>query len=194
MTPPFDKAEPNPGYIRGYVPGVRENGGQYTHAALWVVLAHALLGRGDTAHELLSFVNPINRSVDRARVTRYRVEPYAVAADIYSAQEHVGRGGWTWYTGAAGWMYRVTLEHVLGIKREGSWLRIDPCVPSAWASYRITLRIAGAEYRIEVENPDGANRGVRSLELDGRPLDAGRVPLEPNSGRRTVRVVLGETT
>ena len=115
------------------MPGVRENGGQYTHAALWVVLAQALLRRGDAAHELLSFINPINRSSDRDRVKRYRVEPYAVAADIYSAPGHVGRGGWTWYTGAAGWMYRVTIEHVLGIKREGEWLRIEPCVPAGMA-------------------------------------------------------------
>ncbi len=110
LTPPFHEAEPNPGYIKGYVPGVRENGGQYTHAALWVVLAQALLRRGDVAHELLSFINPIHRASDPGGVERYRVEPYAVAADIYSAPAHVGRGGWTWYTGAAGWMYRVTIE------------------------------------------------------------------------------------
>ena len=191
LTPPFDKSEPNPGYIRGYVPGVRENGGQYTHAALWVVLAQALLGRGDAAHELLSFVNPINRSMDRDRVKRYRVDPYAIAADVYSAQGHVGRGGWTWYTGASGWMYRIILGDVLGIKREGSSLRIDPCIPAAWASYRMTVRISGAEYRIEVENPNGVSRGVRSLELDGELVADGRVRLEAGSGRHLIRVVLG---
>jgi cyclic beta-1,2-glucan glucanotransferase len=193
LTPPFDKAEPNPGYIRGYVPGVRENGGQYTHAALWVALAHILLGRGDAAYELLSFINPVNRSVDRDRVKRYRVEPYVVAADIYSAPGHVGRGGWTWYTGAAGWMYRVIVENLLGVKREGPWLRIDPCIPSSWASYRMTLRMPGAEYVIEVDNGGRAGRGVRSLELDGSPLQEGRLRLEPGSGRHLVRVVLDVT-
>jgi cyclic beta-1,2-glucan synthetase len=191
LTPPFDKAEPNPGYIRGYVPGVRENGGQYTHAALWVVLAHALLGRGDWAHELLSFINPIYRTADADRVRRYRVEPFAVAADVYSAPTHVGRGGWTWYTGASGWMYRVTLENILGVKREGAWLRIEPCVPRAWPGFTVIMRLPGAEYRIEVENPEGVNRGVRSLELDGQLLHDGRVRFEGDSGPHVVRVVLG---
>ncbi|HKY22593.1 MAG TPA: glucoamylase family protein [Vicinamibacterales bacterium] len=191
LTPPFDKAEPTPGYIRGYVPGVRENGGQYTHAALWVVLAQALLGRGDAAHELLSFINPINRTADLDRTKVYRVEPYAVAADIYSAPGHVGRGGWTWYTGAAGWMYRVTIEHILGIRREGEWLLINPCVPAEWPEYQVTLRIPGAEYRIEVENPEKTGCGVRAVELDGQPVDAQRVRLEPSSGPHVVRVRLG---
>lgn len=191
LTPPFDKAEPNPGYIRGYVPGVRENGGQYTHAALWVVLAQALLGHGDAAHELLSFINPINRTADQGLTKRYRVEPYAVAADIYSAPGHVGRGGWTWYTGSAGWMYRVTLEQILGIKREGEWLLINPCVPADWAEYQVTLRIPGAEYRVEVANPEKTGRGVRSVELDGQAISDGRVRMEPQSGPHVVRVTLG---
>jgi cellobiose phosphorylase len=194
LTPPFDKAEPSPGYIKGYVPGVRENGGQYTHAALWVVMAHALLGRGDTAHELLSFINPINRSANRDAVKRYRVEPYAVAADIYSAKQHLGRGGWTWYTGAAGWMYRVTLEHVLGIRREGRYLRVEPCVPAAWPGYRVTLRTSGSEYVIEVENSAGTPSAVRSLTLDGHAVDGGKIPIEPDSGRHSVRVVLGHVS
>jgi cyclic beta-1,2-glucan synthetase len=193
LTPPFDHADPNPGYIKGYVPGVRENGGQYTHAALWVVLAQALLRRGKVAHELLSFINPINRSLDRDRVKHYRVEPYAVAADIYSAPGHCGRGGWTWYTGAAGWMYRVTLEHILGIKREGEWLRIDPCVPPEWTGYKVTVRIEGAEYSIEVDNTGRAGCGVASIAVDGTAAAEGRVRLEPGSGRHLVRVVLGSS-
>ena len=192
LTPPFDQAEPSPGYIKGYVPGVRENGGQYTHAALWVVLAQAMLRRGDFAHELLSFINPIYRSSDRDSVARYRVEPYAVAADIYSAPAHVGRGGWTWYTGAAGWMYRVTLEHLLGIKREGQWLRIEPCVPTAWPGYKVTLRIDGAEYAIEVDN-SGRAGDVASVAVDGTAVADARVRLEPGSGRHVVHVVLGRT-
>jgi cellobiose phosphorylase len=191
LTPPFHEAEPNPGYIKGYVPGVRENGGQYTHAALWVVLAQALLRRGDVAHELLSFINPINRSSDRGGVGRYRVEPYTVAADIYSAPSHVGRGGWTWYTGAAGWMYRVTIEGLLGIKRQGHWLRIEPCVPAGWPGYKVTLRIEGAEYAIDVDNRGGDGGEVVSVAVDGHAAADGRVRLEPGSGPHSVRVVLG---
>jgi cyclic beta-1,2-glucan synthetase len=191
LSPPFDKAEPNPGYIRGYLPGVRENGGQYTHAALWVILAYALLGRGDRAHELLEFINPVSRSTDKEHVRRYRLEPYVVAADIYSAAGHVGRGGWSWYTGAAAWLYRITLEHILGLKREGEWLSLDPCIPRNWPSFRITLRIEGAEYAIEFDNRGRVNRGVQSLDLDGRPAEGGRIQLIPHSGRHIVRVVLG---
>jgi cellobiose phosphorylase len=191
LTPPFDTAEPNPGYIKGYVPGVRENGGQYTHAALWVVLAQALLGRGDAAHELLSFINPINRSADAEDVRRYRVEPYAVAADIYSAPAHLGRGGWTWYTGAAGWMYRITIEHILGIKREGDYLRIAPCIPAAWPGYRATLRIEGAEYVIDVERSRGSDSEPGLLALDGHAVDGGKILMAHGSGRHDVRVILG---
>jgi cyclic beta-1,2-glucan synthetase len=191
LTPPFDRALPSPGYIKGYVPGVRENGGQYTHAALWVVLAEALLGHGEAAHELLSFINPIHRSSDTERVKQYRVEPFVVAADIYSAPAHLGRGGWTWYTGAAGWMYRITIEHLLGIKREGNTLRVDPCVPAQWPGYRVTYRIAGAEYVIDVDNPERTGCGARSLVVDGNAVDGGTILLEPNSGRHAVRIVLG---
>jgi cyclic beta-1,2-glucan synthetase len=192
LTPPFDQAEPSPGYIRGYVPGVRENGGQYTHAALWVVLAQALLRRGDAAHELLSFINPVYRSADRDHATRYRVEPYAVAADIYSAPGHVGRGGWTWYTGAAGWMYRVTIEQLLGIKREGNWLRIEPCLPADWSGYKATLRIEGAEYAIDVDNSSRNGSAVVSVTVDETTVADRRIPLVALTGRHTVRVVLGE--
>jgi cyclic beta-1,2-glucan synthetase len=191
LTPPFDKAEPHPGYIRGYVPGVRENGGQYTHAALWVVLAQALSRSGNAAHELLAFINPINRSLDEESVSRYRVEPYVVAADIYSAQGHVGRGGWTWYTGAAGWMYRVTLEHILGVRRQGDALQIEPCVPSEWRTFQVTYRIDGASYNINFDNPDSVSSGVKTIELDGVKLPDDRVELQPGSGDHVVLVVLG---
>ena len=125
------------------------------------------------------------------RSKRYRVEPYAIAADIYSAPGHVGRGGWTWYTGAAGWMYRVTLEHMLGIKREGEHLRIEPCVPAGWPRYRVTLRTSGAEYVIDVENSETSGSGVVSLTLDDQAVDGGRILITPNSGRHVVRVVVG---
>ena len=191
LAPPFDKEKPNPGYISGYVPGVRENGGQYTHAALWVIQAQAMLGHGDRAYELLSFVNPLHRTAGPDRVKQYRLEPFAVAADIYSAAAHLGRGGWSWYTGAAGWMYRVTLEYILGITREGDWLRINPCVPKGWREFSLIMRLSGSEYRIDVENPEGVNTGVRSLTLDGDAVAGGRVPFQPNAGSRVIRVVLG---
>jgi cyclic beta-1,2-glucan synthetase len=192
LTPPFDKMTPSPGYIQGYVPGVRENGGQYTHAALWTILAHARLGNGDRAEALYRMVNPINHATDAASVERYRVEPYVVAADVYSQDRHVGRGGWTWYTGSAGWMYRVGIETILGVTLHRGALRIDPCIPSGWKEYDVTYRTAAAEFRIKVENPDGVCRGVKSVEIDGTDQPDRLIRLADATGNHTVRVVLGE--
>lgn len=136
LTPPFNTAEPDPGYIRGYPPGIRENGGQYTHAALWTVMAMAALGDGDQAHALLHMLNPINHARTPADVARYRLEPYVVAADIYSTPPHVGRGGWSWYTGSAGWMQRVGVETILGIRIVGTQLVVQPCIPHQWPQFR----------------------------------------------------------
>jgi cyclic beta-1,2-glucan synthetase len=191
LTPPFDKMTPSPGYIQGYVPGVRENGGQYTHAALWTVLAHALLDEGDRAEKLFRMINPINHAADPEAIERYRVEPYVVAADVYSQDRHVGRGGWTWYTGSAGWMYRVGVEAILGVTLHRGALRIDPCIPRAWKGYEITYRTRGAEFHIRVENPDGVCRGVRRVEVDGVAQDDLLVELVGVSGIHRVRVVLG---
>jgi cyclic beta-1,2-glucan synthetase len=191
LTPPFDKMTPSPGYIQGYVPGVRENGGQYTHAALWTILAHARLGNGDRAELLFRMINPINHAFDPASVETYRVEPYVVAADVYSQDRHIGRGGWTWYTGSAGWMYRVGAEALLGVNLHRGALRIDPCIPSGWKGYEVTYRTATAEFRIHVENPDGVCRGVKSVEIDGAPQPDLRVPLAGVTGTHEVRVILG---
>ena len=158
---------PSPGYIQGYVPGVRENGGQYTHAALWTVLAFARLGDGDRATELFAMLNPMTHTRNAGRVQRYRAEPYVVAADVYSRPPHTGRGGWTWYTGSAGWMYRVGVEAILGLTRRGGALHIDPCIPRTWPRFEVVFKSGRAEYRIVVENPQGVNRGVRPIELDG---------------------------
>ncbi len=162
LTPPFDRMVPSPGYIKGYVPGVRENGGQYTHAALWVVLAFARLGDGAKAGELLSMINPARRTSTAEGLQRYRAEPYVVAADVYSQEPHAGRGGWTWYTGSAAWMYRVALEGLLGVTlRGGDTLHVEPCIPPTWDGFEVTLRRPGAtEYVIAVENPHGASSGV----------------------------------
>jgi cyclic beta-1,2-glucan synthetase len=193
FTPPFDRASPDPGYIKGYLPGVRENGGQYTHAAIWSVLAFAALGDGDKAGELFSLLNPINHASSRAGVYRYKVEPYVVAADIYAEPPHVGRGGWTWYTGSAGWMYRAGIEWILGVRLRGTRLHFDPCIPRAWRSFVITFRYHSSRYEIVVENPHGVMRGVSSLELDGAPLASGstHIQLADDGAPHHVRVVLG---
>ncbi|MBI3782116.1 MAG: hypothetical protein HY270_01820 [Deltaproteobacteria bacterium] len=197
FTPPFDQAVPDPGYISGYPPGIRENGGQYTHAAAWAVIAFAMLGNGDKAAELFSLLNPINHANTRAGVSRYKVEPYVVAADVYSQPPHVGRGGWTWYTGSAGWMYRAAVEWILGLRRRGATLLLDPCIPKAWRGFEIVFRQRSARYEIAVENPDGVSRGVAQVEIDGvaqalaQPGTAARIPLSEDGVTHRVRVVLG---
>jgi cyclic beta-1,2-glucan glucanotransferase len=192
LTPPFDRMQPSPGYIQGYVPGVRENGGQYTHAALWTVLAFAGLGDGDRAAELFALLNPINHGRTREEVDRYRAEPYVIAADVYSRAPHSGRGGWTWYTGSAGWMYRVGIEAILGIRLERAALRIDPCIPRSWPRFEARLRRPNAELQIVVENPRGVCRGVVLVEVDGTAQDGSTIDLDHLTGRHTVRVVLGD--
>jgi cyclic beta-1,2-glucan synthetase len=191
LTPPFDRMTPSPGYIQGYVPGVRENGGQYTHAALWTILAVARLGDGDSAMNLFSLINPINRTRTAEEVGRYRAEPYVVAADVYSEPPHVGRAGWTWYTGSAGWMYRVGLESLLGLTRAGSALKIEPCIPRSWPRYEISFRMQKTEYHIVVENPQGVSRGVRVVEFDGVELPHRLIELADDGGVHQVRIVLG---
>jgi cyclic beta-1,2-glucan synthetase len=192
LTPPFDGTALDPGYIKGYLPGVRENGGQYTHAAIWSVIAFAMLGDGDKAAELLAMLNPINRAATPAGVHRYKVEPYVVAADIYAEPPHAGRGGWTWYTGSAGWMYRAGIEWVLGFRLRGERLLVDPCIPRAWPGFTITFRYRSARYDIAVENPQGVSRGVASVALDEVLLDvAAGVPLTDDGKAHRVLVVLG---
>jgi cyclic beta-1,2-glucan synthetase len=193
FAPPFDHTRLDPGYIKGYPPGLRENGGQYTHAALWSVMAFAALGQGDQAGELLSMLNPVNRTATRADVHRYKVEPYVVAADVYSVAPHVGRGGWTWYTGSAGWMYRAGLESMLGVRVQGTTLHLAPCLPVSWPRAEIILRHRSARYQIAIENPHGISRGIVSLELDGARLPEGQECLELRDDGAThqVRVTLG---
>ena len=170
FTPPFDTTKHDPGYIKGYPPGMRENGGQYTHAAAWCVIALAELGDGDGAGALLSLINPINLSASRASSRRYRLEPYVVAADVYSAGANRGRGGWSWYTGAAGWIYRAALEHVLGVRKEGETLIISPSIPSHWPGFEVTYVHAGTSYHIMVANPAGVSRGLLAATINGAPL------------------------
>jgi len=193
FTPPFDHAPLDPGYIKGYPPGIRENGGQYTHAAIWAVMAFAALGNGDKANELFSILNPINRTSTRAGVHRYKVEPYVAVADVYAEYPHVGRGGWSWYTGSAGWMYRAGLEWLLGFRLRGAVLHLDPCIPRAWRRFDITFRYHASRYEIEVLNPNGATRGISTIDVDGirQSVAGGSVPLTSDGATHRVRVVLG---
>jgi len=192
LTPPFDRGDHDPGYIRAYLPGIRENGGQYTHAAMWVVMASAQLGNGDEAVELFHMLNPVNRMRTGAALDRYKAEPYVLAGDVYANSLHTGRGGWTWYTGAAGWMYRAGLESILGLRRRGAVLAIDPCIPSAWSEYAINWRIGATHYEIRVSNPQRRCRGVGSVILDGVEVPADGVPLHEDGRTHTLTVVLGD--
>jgi cyclic beta-1,2-glucan synthetase len=193
FTPPFDRSPLDPGYVKGYLPGVRENGGQYTHAALWTVIAFAALGEGDKAGELFAIANPINHASTRAGLHRYKVEPYVAAADIYAEIPHAGRGGWTWYTGSAGWMYRAGIEWILGFRLRGTALHLDPCIPRAWPGYSVSFRYHSARYDLTVENPRGATQGITSVEMDGAAVAGGarQIPLADDGKAHQIRVVLG---
>ena len=193
FTPPFDHGVKDPGYIKAYPPGLRENGGQYTHAAMWTTLAFALLGDGDRAGELFSLLNPINHASTRAGIHRYKVEPYVVCADVYCAPPHIGRGGWTWYTGSAGWMYRTAVEGILGIKVRGATLLVDPCIPRAWPGFEFTYKHGSSHYGITVKNPRGANRGIAHTALDGKDLSGapGEFPLMDDGRHHCGEIILG---
>jgi cyclic beta-1,2-glucan synthetase len=191
FTPPFDKSAHDPGYIKGYLPGVRENGGQYSHAAIWTAWAFAKLGQGDRAAELFRMLNPISHADTPEKTTRYKVEPYVIAADIYGVPPHVGRGGWTWYTGSSAWMYRLGIEAILGITRVGNALYVNPCIPHDWTGFKVDYRFGNTHYRINVENPSGVNRGVQQVLLDGIPLSDGLIPLADDGQLHEVKVVVG---
>ncbi|MEO8430492.1 MAG: glucoamylase family protein [Acidobacteriota bacterium] len=191
FTPPFDKTPHDPGYIKGYLPGVRENGGQYTHAALWSVIAFAMQGDGDRAAALFSMLNPIHHASTPERAELYKVEPYVVAADVYAEPPHVGRGGWTWYTGSAGWMYRAGMEWILGVRVRAGVLRFDPCVPRAWKSFGITVRIGRTTWEIAVKNEQSASRGVARVTLDGNALADGGVPITDDGTTHRVEIEMG---
>ncbi len=192
FDPPFDRSEPSPGYIQAYPPGVRENGGQYTQAALWLAMALARRGDGRRAVELLRLLNPIERARDPETLWRYGLEPYVVAADIYRLPGRIGQGGWSWYTGSAAWMYRAWVEEVLGLKIRGDSLQLNPVIPGNWEGFHLRYRHGEAVYDIQVENPEGLERGVAWVELDGQRLPEGLIPLERTLIKHRVVVRLGE--
>jgi cyclic beta-1,2-glucan synthetase len=189
LTPPFDTTPRDPGYIKGYLPGVRENGAQYTHAALWAVLATALAGDGDRALELYQMINPLTRARTPEEVATYQVEPYVVAADVYTAEGHLGRGGWTWYTGSASWMYRVGLETILGFVKRGDTLYVEPRMPAAWPEFTIEYRHGASVYTILVRRDGGPEDGAGRVTLDGRTLDQPGIPLLDDGAAHAVVVI-----
>jgi cyclic beta-1,2-glucan synthetase len=166
LDPPFDKSSLNPGYIKGYVPGVRENGGQYTHAAIWTVMAFAKMGEAERAWELFSMINPIAHGSTAKEIATYRVEPYVVAADVYSVAPHTGRGGWTWYTGSAGWMYRLITESLVGLRLEVDRLRFEPRLPASWPEFKVHYRYRETTYHITIAG-GGNGTNVKQITVDG---------------------------
>lgn len=192
LFPPFDKGKLDPGYIKAYPPGIRENGGQYTHAATWLGWAAASLGDGERAHDVFRFLNPILHSNSKDEATCYRTEPYVVAADVYTCPPHTGRGGWTWYTGAASWLWRLGVEAILGIQRVNGDLCVNPCIPPNWDGYEAHVRTPEVDCLIRVQNPDGVSQGVAYVEFDGRKTDSKLIPLKQLEGQHEVVVRMGK--
>lgn len=190
LRPPFDITEHDPGYIRSYPPGVRENGGQYTHAAAWLGMAHAALGDGQRATRTFQLLNPILRTQNETDFERYRLEPYVLAGDIYSTAPWVGRGGWSWYTGSASWTYRLGIEAILGLYKEDGQLCIDPCIPAEWPGFEAWVRVGDSEIHIVVENPNAVSRGIASITLDGVRLESNRLDLNATSAHATYEVLV----
>jgi cellobiose phosphorylase len=188
LEPPFDTSSLNPGYIKGYVPGIRENGGQYTHAAIWMIMAFAKRGDNQKVWELLSMINPVNHAKTPQKVAVYKVEPYVIAADVYGGTQHAGRGGWTWYTGSAGWMYRLITESFLGIQRKGNQLEFIPCIPAAWAYYKIQYRYMNTLYHITVTQDK--NAGEMMIAVDGQKQENKMISLLNDEVEHLVEIVL----
>ena len=190
LSPPFDRSAQEPGYIKGYPPGVRENGGQYTHAAAWIVMAMAALGSGDEAAELFHMLNPVNHTRTPEEVARYRIEPYVVAGDVYARAPHAGRGGWSWYTGSAGWMYQLIMESFIGLKRQADTLKFTPCVPAEWENFEVNYRFADSNYHIQfIQSPSEMEKTMR-IFLDGIVQENGAIPLINDGKTHEVKIEL----
>ena len=190
LDPPFDKSALNPGYIRGYVPGVRENGGQYTHAAIWAAMAFARLGDSRRAWELFTMISPTNHTSSPEKIETYKVEPYVTAADVYSLPPHTGRGGWTWYSGSSGWMYRLIVESLLGLTLEVDQLRLAPCLPADWKEYTVHYRYRETTYRIRVKQVHHGSHDM-TIAVDGSPQHDRAIPLVDDRTDHSVEVRIG---
>ena len=188
LEPPFDKSDLNPGYIKGYVPGVRENGGQYTHAAVWLTMAFAKLGDQKRVWELMNIINPINHGKTSDEISVYKVEPYVIAADVYARAPHVGRGGWTWYTGSAGWMYRLITEYFLGLQQEGDKLKLVPCIPDEWESFTVHYRYGTSIYHIVVTQTNSA--GEMQVTVDGEEQEDKMITLTDGGVEHNVLIYI----
>jgi cyclic beta-1,2-glucan synthetase len=191
FTPPFNTGPQEPGYIKGYLPGIRENGGQYTHASAWVIIATALMGHGTQAVELFELINPLNHTKDQKGTARYRCEPYVLCGDVYATAPYEGRGGWSWYTGSAGWMYQAAIEYIFGLKVTKDYFTVTPCIPSDWKDASLTYRRGNTTYVITLDNPSGREHGVASITLDGQAVPDGKVVFTQDGQTHQVRVVLG---
>jgi len=191
FDPPFDHSSLAPGYIKGYIPGVRENGGQYTHGAIWTVMAFALLGENERAWELFDLLNPVNHGATARQIATYKVEPYVVAADVYAVAPHIGRGGWTWYTGSAGWMYRLLIETLLGVSLKGDRLILTPRLPQDWPECKIQYRFRQTLYRITIARRSGGDRATPGLTMDGREMAGNAIPLSDDHQDHAVRLLIG---
>jgi cyclic beta-1,2-glucan synthetase len=190
LTPPFDKGTLEPGYIKGYLPGVRENGGQYTHAATWVIIAQCILGQGGKAFDLLRMILPLNHCLTESGVERYQGEPYVLCGDVYGVEPHIGRSGWSWYTGSAGWMYTAGLRYILGLNVFDGFLRIDPCIPSSWKEYSFEVHVQNCQVQIQVKNPMHIERGVREVWVNSNSMSDKNIPLQPGE-TLVVEVIMG---
>ncbi len=189
LDPPFEKSDLEPGYIKAYLPGVRENGGQYTHSSVWAIIAEAILGFGDKALELYRMINPIEHARTKETAKKYKVEPYVMAADIYGANNLLGRGGWTWYTGSASWYYKAGIEYILGLKIENNSMKFEPCIPKEWKNYNIQYKWNNTLYNINIKNPTGKNTGVSKVILNGNEVE-NKIKLEENKGVINIEVIM----
>ena len=191
LDPPFNKTKLEPGYIKAYLPGVRENGGQYTHAAIWAIIAFSMLGFGDKAVECFRMINPVEHSRTKEEAIKYKVEPYVIAADIYSRENLKGRGGWTWYTGSSSWFCRAGIENILGLKIENNILKIDPCISSKWEEYKIRYKFKTSIYNIKIKNPNGKCTGEeQKFYLNGAEIKEKRVLLQDDNSINEIDVIL----
>ena len=192
LTPPFFDGKLQPGFIKGYLRGIRENGGQYTHAATWVVIANAIMGRGDRAFELFQMLNPITHTSSPSGVRTYMGEPYALCGDVYGVDPHKGRAGWSWYTGSSSWLYQAGINHIMGIKLAGNFLKISPSVPKSWSDFSIKLSLKN-EIKINYKNPQGVESGIKSITVNGDMIDGDTIDLDRYSDidKLNVTVIMG---
>ena len=190
LDPAFEKSKLEPGYIKAYLPGVRENGGQYTHAAIWTIIAWSILGFGDKGAEYFKLINPIEHTRTKEAVNRYKVEPYVVAADVYGVGNLIGRGGWTWYTGSSSWLYKAGIEYVLGLKISNETLFINPSIPQEWKEYSIRYEYESSIYNIKVKNPNSKKTGVEQFILNGQEVEEKKIKLIDNGKINEIEVIM----